>query len=485
MSLSRLGAVALIVWGQSASAQSSGLTLPAEFPPTSYTANQYVDSTGCTFIRAGLSGAVTWVPRVNRDRTPLCGFQPSLPGGTNIAANAAANAAAVANAPIIDIPSPVPQVAVADVGPPMDTVASLTTPPPPVPPAAVSPRIIDLPAVPAAVITPPVAAAPVPALTRAGVCAGRTGIQAGYVSSITGLPLDCGGNGAAAPPATPAQPQLRMTLAQICADMDATGQRYMNAATGLPVRCGPQTQPILTAGVPAGGIGGPAGPATPAAPVAPSLAAPAITIDQPARVNLGGQEITLAALCQISDATGTRYINATNGLPVRCGPQVQSPSGLTAPFGGALVARSAPVPALAPVPPPQAVARAAPVSPPPGYAAVWDDGRLNPNRGLPEGNAQALVPSAPTLTLSSMTVPQVVTSGHRYVQVGTFADPANADRSAALLQGLGLPVGFASVTRNGQPLRIVAAGPFADAASLQAALQAARNAGFGDAYTRN
>ena len=56
-----------------------GETLPAEFPPTTFREAQYVDSRGCAFIRAGFDGNVTWVPRVSRDRRPVCGLQPSLP----------------------------------------------------------------------------------------------------------------------------------------------------------------------------------------------------------------------------------------------------------------------------------------------------------------------------------------------------------------------------------------------------------------------
>ncbi|MBL3702417.1 SPOR domain-containing protein [Sulfitobacter sp. BDSS02] len=51
---------------------------PAEFPPSSYTARQYVDSQGCIYIRAGIDGTVTWVPRVDRARRQVCGYQPSL-----------------------------------------------------------------------------------------------------------------------------------------------------------------------------------------------------------------------------------------------------------------------------------------------------------------------------------------------------------------------------------------------------------------------
>ena len=54
---------------------------PAELPPEAFTSNQYVDSRGCVYIRAGINGNDTWVPRVTRTRQQLYGFQPSVTAG--------------------------------------------------------------------------------------------------------------------------------------------------------------------------------------------------------------------------------------------------------------------------------------------------------------------------------------------------------------------------------------------------------------------
>jgi hypothetical protein len=70
---------ACVLLGQGAMAQQPlGPDGPAELPPESFTEAQYVDSTGCVFLRAGLNDEVMWVPRVTKDRKPLCGYAPSL-----------------------------------------------------------------------------------------------------------------------------------------------------------------------------------------------------------------------------------------------------------------------------------------------------------------------------------------------------------------------------------------------------------------------
>ncbi len=56
-------------------------TGPAELPPADFAGRQYVDSAGCVFVRAEVNGTTAWAPRLNRDRTPLCGYQPSQATG--------------------------------------------------------------------------------------------------------------------------------------------------------------------------------------------------------------------------------------------------------------------------------------------------------------------------------------------------------------------------------------------------------------------
>jgi hypothetical protein len=100
-----LGLGALGVLGPSAVQAQAFLSteVPAEFPPASFRAAQYVDSRGCVYVRAGASGVVNWVPRINRQRQHICNAQPSLaaaaPAPAPVAVAAASAAAAVAMRP--------------------------------------------------------------------------------------------------------------------------------------------------------------------------------------------------------------------------------------------------------------------------------------------------------------------------------------------------------------------------------------------------
>ncbi|PKP85348.1 MAG: hypothetical protein CVT80_03060 [Alphaproteobacteria bacterium HGW-Alphaproteobacteria-2] len=94
----RTGTVIFFIGATAVGAQSlNSIRGPAEEPPPSYQGRQYVDSAGCVFVRAGVGGNVTWVPRVDRQRRPICDQTQTLGGGARAVAEAPRTAPAPAN----------------------------------------------------------------------------------------------------------------------------------------------------------------------------------------------------------------------------------------------------------------------------------------------------------------------------------------------------------------------------------------------------
>ncbi|MGB3313633.1 MAG: SPOR domain-containing protein [Albidovulum sp.] len=54
------------------------ILVPAETPPADFSGNQYIDSAGCVFMRGEIGGHVAWLPRLNRDRQQVCGYDPTF-----------------------------------------------------------------------------------------------------------------------------------------------------------------------------------------------------------------------------------------------------------------------------------------------------------------------------------------------------------------------------------------------------------------------
>ena len=74
---------------------------PANPPPTSFKGQQFVDSRGCLYLRAGFGGAVNWVARLDRTHKPICGMPPTggVAAQAAVAADMAPDATAATRAP--------------------------------------------------------------------------------------------------------------------------------------------------------------------------------------------------------------------------------------------------------------------------------------------------------------------------------------------------------------------------------------------------
>lgn len=219
--------------------------------------------------------------------------------------------------------------------------------------------------------------------------------------------------------------------------------------------------------------------------------------------------------CPNLSPVAQRYMLNDGRHVVRCGPQTEDPVGYinraNVP-GLQVVAVTPQVYAATYAAAPMAV-QAAPAVPK-GYKVAWNDGRLNPLRGVgtAAGKAQMArlwtdevparlvadqaspkprggTPTAARVSTKSQPTALAAASAAasvagRFVQVGTFSEPANAEAAKARLRAVGLPVATSRLAKGGRKLQIVLVGPFGSQRDLRAALGTARQAGFADAFTR-
>lgn len=450
-SMVALIAAATATWVLPVDAQTTRFREPAEFPPASFTGTQYVDSRGCIFVRAGVAGTTRWVPRVTSNRQNLCGAQPTFANGAPASAGTTAQAALPPGATLITAP---PVAAAAG--------AAASTPP-----AANTPvRPVQRPAAvrvePAA---PPRPAARVNARVspQQPVTAQRPGAPMRTIASIT----------------TP--PTLNRVPQTVAARPVAGQLASATTRCAAGVRCGPQTQDPITR---ADGTGR-------------RVEAPVITLTRREQASLNPQ--TRIVPRHVAQAQA----NAANAAVVPPGYRPAWQDDRLNPYRahGTVAGKAAMDLIWTQTVPRRLIDRRSGrdmTAYNPNLVFPYTDLATQVRAGVPvahratvstsgtqKAKPQRQVAAAPRVSTRATppSAPKAVTG--RFVQVGAFADPANADRTIRRLQAAGLPVSIQRSSSKGKPVQVILAGPFANAAALSQGLGAARAAGFRDAFARN
>ena len=447
-----------VVHAQSFSAMDS----PAEFPPSDYKGKQYVDSRGCVYIRAGIDGNTTWVPRVSRDRKVICGFKPTFDepvAGTVKPPKLDRNVVTIAPAA-----TPTESPAIFGTSKPKTAAPAATA-------TAAKPKAAQPAPKTVAKTTPKpkTATATTTAVvaTKPKTATGRTTTSSGQPLYTTPVAVPPTATTTPKPAATTTTTAPRRTTTQPARAAGSLSPCRGGASTykGMKVRCGPQSESPVTPG--SGN---------------PTAASPKMQFDRQSSLRRGtpGQIVREG---EVSPDTRVlpRHVYETN------------------------------------------LATLVKTDVPEGYRRVFDDGRLNPRRAEMTfaGKAQSdqiwtrktprrliqrkvgdtVVVSSKSSSWAAPYEPEpepapVVSSrsgaaektlrlsGTPYVQVGTYADSDTAQAVARQVRELGLPVRIGKYQRGQDVRSIVLAGPFSGTTSAEAALDKAQGAGFAGAFLR-
>lgn len=488
MTFTKIVAIALMTSALTVGAASAQIkqTQPAEFPPASYKGKQYVDSKGCVFIRAGIDGNVSWVPRVTRSRKVICGFTPT--GGTQVASAEPAKPAPQATQITVDTPAPAPAAAAAPAPKPKKATARVVRQTARKRKAA--PKEI--------VIRNPIVEAPV---------------QTARV---------------AAPAPAPAPVPMRTTataqqIATACPGASALSQQYLRGDGRIAIRCGPQNTPVV------GGTFRSASVATTtttaartapkpkrnffrlfttkrkAEPAAPTALTNGVTDHR--RIVPKHVAINRINTTNVRVPHGYRSVWTDGRLNPKRAEQTLSGRGhmllvWTNTVPRRLIDRNTGKDVTASVPLVYPYLDEAHQSQDLGEVSiVRRDGQLVKRivrhnhrvakRAAPSRTTystrsapkqQIAAAPKPRATVKRKATPSV--GGMRFVQIGLFTTEAKARRAAATLSGMGMGAQMAKVRRNGKSYLLVKAGPFNSASATQQAVSRLHSIGYTGARAR-
>ncbi|WP_299284624.1 SPOR domain-containing protein [uncultured Tateyamaria sp.] len=433
---------------------------PAEFPPASFKGSQYIDSQGCVFIRAGIDGNVTWVPRVNRQRRLICGQTPTLSANAAQAARTTPQqSASTRGVEQITVPTPAPQTAA---------------------PAPVA-RAPAAPAAPARVATPRPVATPAPTTRRVVTAPAPKPVQRVQVRRPAPVATPVAPKVVVAPkpkpkPAVTAPAPRTAAVKQhvpACPGASPISGRYINSGEKAPVRCGPQ--PVTRSSA--------RGMSTTVATPQETRVVPRHVFDARQR---GGPKVVPEGYRPVweDDRLNPRRAEQnlegiarsrliwTNTVPRRL---IDQPTGRDV---------TTKVPLVYPFTDQATQTRDLGT-----VTLVRRNGVLMKRivRNKAKAAAQQVTAAAPVARQQAAPTrkakAQVAVPG-RYVQVGTYGQPSNATAAAQRISRAGLPVRMGKLTRKGKTYQVVLAGPFTSSSTLNNGLNRSRAAGFGDAFIR-
>jgi hypothetical protein len=421
-------ALAAVVFGGQAVAQSvAGVGEPRELPPAGYTQQQYVDSRGCVYLRAGLGGTVRWVPRVGPDREALCGATPTFKQAQQAAA--ALDAQNDAPAPSTTMTATAMPAPAASARVPLAPAATAAAAPVVRAPDLTiqRPALAPLPS-PLTTAQAPMVAAPMPAPSRAPVLANGTlsGNRVACFKSAPVLQRVALSNGGSALVCTRGDGSLTGWRAPVF-----PGQSVVGAGLTPPT-----SQPAAQSSAPA------------MIAAIPERSVPRVALTAPAMMPTAPAATRVVAAPPLPKGYVSSWkddrLNPMRGLGTAQGQAQQD----------RVWTRDIPAEA---------------VTVPNANGLVY----------VSSQNAASVAEQpARRLTVSSMGAATAPTSA--FIQIGAFGNPANAQGAAARLAAAGLPV----ASQQAKGLKVILAGPFASAAEAQQALGIVRGAGFGDAFIR-